>query len=40
MIPKIEPSLDDEKTAVRYTGAAAIVHLHDVESQKPIHKHR
>jgi len=38
VISKIESSLDDEKSAVRYTGAAAIVHLTDVQSQKPVRK--
>ncbi len=28
---QIEPLLDDDKDVVRYTAAAAIVHLHDVQ---------
>ena len=40
VIPKIESSLTDEKSAVRFTGAAAIIHLSDVEAQKPAHKRK
>ena len=32
VIPKIESKLDDEKDAVRYTAAAAIIHLQDVQA--------
>lgn len=40
VVPKIESSLDDDKTAVRLTGAAAIIHLHDVQEQKPARRHK
>lgn len=40
VIPKIESSLDDEKTAVRLTGAAAIIHLSDIHEQKLAPKHK
>ena len=40
VIPKIESSLTDEKSAVRFTGAAAIIHLSDIEAQKPVHKRK
>jgi len=31
-IPKIESKLDDEKSAVRFAAAAAIIHLQDVQA--------
>jgi HEAT repeat protein len=32
-IPKIESKLDDEKPAVRYTAAATVIHLQDVQAR-------
>ena len=40
VIPKIEASLDDDKSAVRSMGAAAIIHLSEVQAQKPVRKHK
>jgi HEAT repeat protein len=37
VIPKIESKLDDDKDAVRYTAAAAIIHLQDVRVAGPGH---
>ena len=34
VIPQIEPRLDDDKPAVRLTAAAAIIHLHDVQTHR------
>jgi HEAT repeat protein len=33
-LPSIDPKLDDEKDVVKYTAAAAIVHLHDVMAKR------
>jgi HEAT repeat protein len=33
-LPSIDPRLDDEKDVVKYTAAAAIVHLHDVLAKR------
>lgn len=34
VIPTLEPPLNDGKAAVRYTAAAAIIHLYDVKNSK------
>jgi HEAT repeat protein len=38
LIPKILGSLDDDKAEVRFTAAAAIIHLHDVSLKRPHEK--
>jgi HEAT repeat protein len=40
VVPKIASSLDDDKPAVRYTGAAAVIHLQDASARKPVRKHK
>lgn len=40
VILSIESSLNDEKSAVRYAGAAAIIHLQDISGAENAHKHK
>jgi len=38
LLPDIEPRLDDDKEVVRYTAAAAILHLQDVQQNRTARK--
>jgi hypothetical protein len=38
VIPALEPALDDDKEAVRYTAAVSIIRLNDIKKSRPAAK--